>query len=518
MSYVGETYQMPFDTSGMNFNQNIDKIPPNAMVLARNVSLHEGGVGTRGGTQKDNSTVVTGAPDIRGLYHFRLISGTDFKVFGTSAGELFKNSTTTIKTGMSTANKFWFETFENTLYIVDGDTAPQTWDGSAAGTSNITTAATDWSGSNQPDQIIKHGRGVSERLWAKGVASQPGTIYYSDLGNGQDFLNGTAGRVVIDTGDGFGIVGIIEFGDQLFAFGRNRTWIVDDRSVNTVEWGYEAAPWTGGVANHRLLVKTENDLYAMMEDGEIYSVKAAQFNGDYKKASLVRPAFIDRYIRTNVKLSAFEDFHARYDPETRAIKWFVVRAGETEVDTALVYFIDRPPELAWTIHDNQDYNSGYSACSSALVRQAAGNYEVWTGDYSGFLWRLEQANANDDSNAFYNGFRIPNTHYGNPRTTKHFRRGRLVTEPKGAYSLNVAWWVDGAAQTTQTVSLAGTGSVFGTGLFGTATFGGEDLIDSSYDLGQVGKRIQKEFYLNTVNQEFFLSADLTDFKPLGVAP
>ena len=288
--------------------------------------------------------------------------------------------------------------------------------------------------------------------------------------------------------------------------------------MSTVSWGYEQAPWSGGVAHHRLLVKTENDIFAMMEDGEIYSVTAAQFAKDYKKASLVRPAFIDRYIQENVKLSSVMDFHATYDPTLRAIFWLVVRTGQTECDTALVQFVDRPPDQAWVIHDNQSNNSGYSAACSALVRVGAGDYEVWTGDYSGFIWKLNQGNANDDSNAFYNGVKTPNIALDNPRISKHFRAGRIITEPKGSYSVNVAWWVDGVAGTTRTVSLAGTGSVFGTGTLDSATFGGEDLIDSSYDFGQYGKRIQQEFYMNTVNQEFFLSSNLIDFKAMGVLP
>ena len=223
MGYVGSTYSIPFQTSGLNFNKNVDGVPPNGLSIARNVNLHEGGVGTRGGTTKDNSTAVTSSPDIRGLYYFRLNNSTDFKVFATSAGSVYKDTTTTIKTGMSSSNKFWFETFENTLYICDGASVVQTWDGSAGSTSAITSPATDWSGSDQPDQIVKHGKGNSERLWAKGLATKPMNVYYSTLGTGTDFLTGTAGVVQIDTGDGIGIVGLVEFGDNLLAFGKRNT-------------------------------------------------------------------------------------------------------------------------------------------------------------------------------------------------------------------------------------------------------------------------------------------------------
>lgn len=518
MGYAGQSFQIAFDSSALNGNKNIDKIPPNGLLIARNVNLHEGGISTRGGTSKDNSTAVSGAPRIMGLYYFRLKNGNDFKVFAGNDGKVYRNSTTTIRTGGSTSNKYSFETFENNLYIVDGATRPQRWNGAAASTSSMTTVSSDWSGSDWPDQIIKHGYGASERAWAKGVPTFREGVYYSVNGDGDDFGSAGSGKISIETSDGFGVVGLVEFGDTLMAFGKNRAYLIDDTSTSTSNWGYVAAQWTGGVANHRLIVKTDNDVYCMTEDGEIYSVTAAQSYGDYRKASLVRPSHMDRWIQDNVRLSFIDDFNATYDPVTRSIKWFVVRNGETQVDTALVYFIDRPPEIAWTVHDNQDYNSGYSASCSALIRVGTGDYEVWTGDYSGFVWKLEQSNANDDGNGYYNGVKTPNNAFDNPRISKHFRSGRIVTEPKGSYSVNVRYWVDGVEQTSTTVSLAGTGSVFGTGQFGTAVFGGEDLIDSSYELGVVGKRLQREYYLNTANQEFYLSSDILDFKPLGVLP
>ena len=382
----------------------------------------------------------------------------------------------------------------------------------------MTTISADWSGSDFPDQMVKHGFGNSERAWAKGVTAYPEAVYYSVNGDGDDFGGSGSGKISIETSDGFGIVGLVEFGDTLIAFGKKRAYLIEDTSTSTSNWGYAAAQWSGGVANQRLIVRTDNDVFCMMEDGEIYSVTAAQTYGDYRKASLTRPAHIDRWIQDNVRLSFIDDFHASYDPVKRAIKWFMVRNGETQVDTAIVYFIDRPPEVAWSIHDNQDYNSGYSASCSTTVRVGVGDYEVWTGDYSGFIWKLEQGNANDDGNGYYNGVRTPNNSFDGPHVSKHFRRGRVVTEPKGSYSLNVRWWVDGTEQTARTISLSPSGATFGSGLFGTAVFAGEDLIDSSYDLGQVGKRLQREYYLNTANQEFYLSADILDFKPLGVKP
>ena len=182
---------------------------------------------------------------------------------------------------------------------------------------------------------------------------------------------------------------------------------------------------------------------------------------------------------------------------------------------SLDYFLDRPLESAWAVHDNQDFSSGYDASASASVEASAGVFEVWTGDYSGFLWKLEQANKNDDSNAFWGGIRTASTNFGDPRGRKHFKRGKLITTPQGTYSLIVRTWVDGAEMMQQSLSLAGSGAVYGTDVFDTGVYGGDDIISPTYTIGAYGERIQNEFYNNVADQDFFLSQSLIDHRNMG---
>lgn len=514
MGYRGKTYQIPCDRGGLNYNQNTDKIPPESVVSpSRNINYHEGGKRKRGGTAKVNGTAISGAPRLMGGFDFQL-SASSFQVVLGNDGGLYKNSTTTIKTGMSTTNKPSFEVFGSELYVCDGDTTPQTWDGSAAGTSNLTDPNADWTGSNQPFQVIAHGKGASRRLWMLYGSA----VYYSVLADGKDFNGGTSGKITIDTGDAIGLVGGIEFQDRLIVFSRTKAFIIDDTDASTSNWGYEQAAWSGGVAHWRLIVKTPNDLVLMAEDGEIYSIAAAQDYGDYKRASLARPAFIDNYIRENVKLSSIDDFHAVYDPGLRAILFSVIRSGQTQVDTALVYFIDRPPEEAWAIHDNQNTASGYKASCSFLVRASAGSYLIYTGDYSGFIWKLNQATRSDDGNAYYGGLKTPNLAFDNPRLRKHYRRAYIIAKTQGSYNLQVNVWVDGVVQTATTVSLSGTGGVLDTDLLDSFVLGGTEFLDRAFDLGYYGRRIQLELYNSGAGQDFFISQILIDHKTIGALP
>lgn len=514
MAYRGKTYQIPCNRGGMTHNRNADLVSPEMMVHpTRNININEGGRGPRGGTSHVNTTAVTSEPEITGLYDYTLQDGSQFIVFGTSGGDIYKDDTTTISTGLTADCVYNFEVMDNVLFIANGSDTPMTWNGSDAAVTVMTDIPTDWA-TVKPKQFIKHGRGASERMWALGFAS--GTVYASHNGDGDDFSDAHVISIKINTNDGAGIVGGVEYGDRLFAFGKTQTFIVDDSSATSSEWGYDKAQWEGGAAHHRLIVKTPNDIVCMMEDGNIYSVMAAENYGDYKQASLTAPSQMDRWIREHVRLSYISQFHAVYDPVLRAIKFFIVRNGHTTVDTAMVYFIDRPPEEAWVIHSNQTADSGYSARSSALVRKSEGVYKIYTGDYEGFMWELETANKNDNSEAFYAGFKTPNLTFGNAREDKMFNKLRLSLEPKGSYNLYVKKWIDGVVESTVgEVSLAGAGAVLDAFTLDTDSLSDMELIDTSLHIGRVGKRIQFEFYNSTADQSFFVSQAMVDFKPMG---
>ena len=507
MGFAGATYQIPCDRGGFTFNKNLDLVEPFMFVMpSRNINLHQNGRGKRGGTTKVNSTAVSGGPQILGLFDFQL-AASSFQMFAATDGKIYKNTTSAIKTGMSTTNKYNFSVFDQEVYICDGANTPQTWDGAAANTSDITTPAADWS-TTQPIQMVAHGRNASRRMWA--IAGS--AVYYSKLNDGKDWTHSSAGKITIDTEDAYGLVGMIEFGNRLVVFGRKKTWIIVDDDTSTANWGYEAAQWSGGAAHWRGLIKLENDILVLADDAQLYSITGAQEYGDYRVASLTRPSYIDNYIRENISLSDIDDFHAVYDRTLRAVKIFVVRSGQTTIDTALVFFIDRGAKEGWTVHDNQDSSSGYSASASAEVRTGAGQYVIYTGDYSGFLWKLEQSTRSDDSAAYYGGFKTVNLNLENSRLRKHFRQLRCVMEAVGNYDLQISVWVDGEVQSGLTINMGSSGAVLGSFVLGTDVLGGVEFIDGRVDLNFVGKRIQFEFYNSGANQDFFISHILLDFQ------
>lgn len=522
--YMGETFIIDCSKGGFTNNRNTDLLPAEAMMEdTRNINLHKSARSKRGGTDNVNATVITNTPRIWGVYQFREKNGTESIVTATSDGKIQKDYNTEIGTGLTINQAVHFETFNNLLIICTGNNLPQVWTGTGS-ISAMSNVPTDWSGSsNFPRKMVKHGRLASERLWAVGGAVDPFTVYASDLNakdgsTEPDFSDANVITIFIETSDGFGVLNAVEFTDRLICAGKNRIYIIDDLDIDTANWGYEKSPWEGGTASDRTLIAVQNDVISMTEDGTIYSVTATQTYGDYKKASLTRPNFIDQWIRDNVRLLSVQDFHMVYDPVLRAIYIFVVRTGQTEIDMALVYFTDRGPIDGWIIKDNMISDSGYHCSASALVRKAVGDNKIYTGGWDdGYVWELETTSQSDNGAAYSAGFKTPRFHMSDMRLTKRFDTGWIVAAEQGSSVLLVDIWIDGLFISQEVVDLAsgGTGGVYGTGVYGTGVYGGVELIQQSFPINWEGERLELHIHNDNADSDFFITLLMIDFEALG---
>ena len=511
---------MPCNQGGWNANPNIDLIPPTAMVEVKNINLHKGGRGTRGGVDVVNGTQITSGPQVMGVYQFRLKDGSEFIITGTADGKIQTDYNTELKTGLTASKYSLFETFEDVLYVCNGADVPETWDGAAASTTTLAAIPTDWAGTNQPKRFIKHGRENSERLWAFGCPLNPERVYASENGNA-DFTDAKVLQINIETSDGFGIVAGVEYGDRIFFFGKRNTYQIEDTNTDVTKWGYSLTQWSGGAAHERLICKTPNDVVVVSEDLDVYSFVAVQSYGDYKAASITRPSFINKWIDDNVDKSQINKFHIMYDPALRAIKFFVVKNGATQIDTVLVYFIDLGPEKGWTKHEfaSQDFAS----CSD-VVRVSTGIWKIYTGGYSGYVYQLETATFNDNGVAYYNGFTTPYGPIEDSRSTRRFDRLWLIVIPQGSETIDVNLYMDGVIygfyvideSSNNLVDESGN-YVLGNGLQNMSTTVNTllSLQDISSRIGKTGKRIQVEVYNMAINTSFFISQIMLDFVNLG---
>lgn len=518
-----EHITIPLEQSGFTHNPNTDLVPGYMFVEpTRNVETYNGFVEPRRGSAKVNTVAITAAPKGMGGFDFRTNAGTQYIVTAWKSGKVYKDSTNTIIAGMSTSNYFSFETFDvsgtNKLFIADGAVKPQVWDGSSPTTADITSVASDWTGSNFPQQLVRRQQGFSSTMIAIGFSTTKKNFWVSKADDANDFSDANSTKMKCDTGDGYGPVSGMEVGDRFFIAGKSRMFYLDDSSATRTDWQLVPAPFIGGVAHFRLWCRADNNVYAMSEDMVFYQVETATEYGDYRKANLMKAAFMDRWVRENVDASYIADFHMNFDPVSRAIFIWVVRRGKTTANTALVYYVDRDPATAWQIHEAPNTASGYAAASSFLVRYAAGDYRLYTQDASGFIWRLGETTRSDDGNGYYSGFKLaPNT-FGKDGAVKHIPRLFVVAKPSGTATLNINWSVDGANKAPTSVDLTSSVAKFGTAKFGRSKFGSSSLLDRVAELGDKGKRWAFEFYMNTAGKRFQISSVRADVDYLTEQP
>lgn len=491
-------------------------LPPNAMVYpTANIVFERGGRRKRGGTAHAYASAFAGAPKILGIYDCTFSSLARYIITATNAGIVYKNDTDTIATTLGTAKPYSFAFGENKLFIADGVNEPHIWTGTG-NTAEVSEPAADWA-TSPPFQVMLHSRGASQRM----AAINRTTLYlskgYNASGDLEKFITG-AESFYMDTGDGYGLIGMAELGSEIVVFGRQKAYRFDDSDLSVSNWGFAPAQWSGGAAHWRLAVKIPSgDLICMAHDGDIYSVAAAAEHGDYKAASLIQNNMLHQHIKQYVNLSDINNFHGVYHPGLRAVIFFVTSTGKTTNDTALLYFIDRPADEAWMIHNNTVNPSGYNAFSSAVVRDAAsGLLDVYSGNYSGEIWKINQTNRSDNGLAYHGGFVSAYDAIDDPRSDKHFNSLGVTIEPCGGHDLSVRSRIDGITTISGLITVLQSGTrPLGVFVLNTDYLGGKKIQFCKAGIGCIGRLIQHELFNDGANEDFFISEYITDFKPMG---
>jgi len=499
---------MPLNDTGFRDDRNTQLLPPTALLVpSANVNYHEGGLSKRGGTAIKTAGLGQVGQGIKQFY-----TPTAQKTLFCANGVMYHDSYSNIlASGLSTNNAISFVQTSKYILFADGQSNPQYWDGSAGSSSNITPASS-WTG-NMPIQMVTHtraGSSAQDRIWAV----TPDALWYSKLNSSPpDFLNGDAGNIPIDSIGG--LVGAFDLGGQLFAFSRTQTFFIQDTDSSVANWGYTNAIWEGGTASWRLIVKANNNLYFMTEDGLIYDLIGVLTTGGYNAVPLDRPAFVDKFIRDNVNLSNIANFHASYDRKLRAIKWFMQEGGGIN-NIALTYFIDKPPTSAWIIHNNTQATSGYNAAASCEVRVTPGNYQIWTMDYTGNLWGLEQTSRDDNGNAYPVNITTKAQDLNSPRNNKNWLALCFRGEASGTVNFTMYPFVEGVALGPQTFSIDGSGATFDSATFDSSTFATDLLTFDPVYIGTYGRDLQIQLVENEVGTDWFFAEIEYLVKPLGI--
>jgi hypothetical protein len=179
--------------------------------------------------------------------------------------------------GSSSTSPHHMTTF-NDLLIIGGPTQAKSWDQTTfqalAGTPPVFSFSTSHAG----------------RHWAGGVAALPSRLYYSAVGNPEDWVGAGSGSIDIDPGDGDAIVGLLSWKRELWVFkGPNRLSI--HRITGTSPTDFARVPFIYGVsaAGPMSIFPVGDDFAFWSPRGSCHSLTTTSSYGDYTQAYLNYP-------------------------------------------------------------------------------------------------------------------------------------------------------------------------------------------------------------------------------------
>jgi len=482
----------PFDffanTGGLNDGFAPMAIADNEASDLQNIVLSTYGTfKTRDGYAKLNSLTLGASVICTGLKYYAPTSGTkyivgifdndkiykmDYQIGGGPDGT-WDDITGLVSFLVSQNNLASFAVGEDVLMIEDGlnTTAPFKWDGSG----NVE----DLGGSPPNATMIAYHKNMA---FAAGNNTYPSTLYFTDVGNIENWTTGISGNVSIATNDGSEIRVIMPGYDALYIWKDYSIWRLSGDDKDTFQLQRMI---TGvGCSSPKAVSRIGNDFFFTSTQGDTYLYDGAikLLNISTKVQGTINNANFSRW-----QYAVSEQFNDDY----------YLSFSNTGMSTHNRILVFDSFNQAWVKF------TGMNANAMAVADDGVGEDMLIFGDYGGFVYKYPSGTNDADTaiDAFY--------------TTKHFRFPQLNPDKdwkllnvyaaqEGNYNLSVEARKDfGTTGSTQSVNLLGTGaSLWGTAIYGTDLYGGQNLITGRLEINLEGKFFQIKFSNSTSDQPF----------------
>lgn len=460
------------NTGGLNDKLSPISIKDSEASALQNVNFTLGGaIMKRKGYSSDNHVYLNGP--VTGLYQYTQKDGTEYLV-ATAGQKIYKmdsldgafddiTSTLTIATG-STA-LFDFTIANNNLVATNQTNQVIKWTGSGNGSDLTAAPQGQWVEFHQ--NIVFMANTITDTAGASDV--QPSRLYFSNVLDETTWTS--TDYIDVGADDGSEITGLAVLLDTLYIFkenaifrlsGTNRDDFVLSRMVNGVGC---ISGRSIQVINNRIIFQARDGIYVY--DGGI----------NVKKISARIEDTLDDLDATKNEFSVSANFKKLNQYWLSA-----TTSGVTAPDLILVYDYYHD---AWTKYTGIEANAMTTLVDTNDVEQ------LYTGDATTENVFKQNDGDNDDGvaiDAFYTTkwFRFPEI----MESDKVVRLLRVFAKADGNWDLTVDSFQDFASATdSDTITLTGGGSLYGTGLYGTATYAGDEII-----IGRIHLSLRESFF------------------------
>ncbi len=496
--YKGSEAKIPLGDYGLLTDAASDKLPPNALIDAKNiVALTD----YWPNTTAQRLIVATSDGSI-----YRDIGGRNFvggTAITTGLGNLKPNCqfvTGGQESGGRGKKLFFFSYGLNQLKVLADD---------GVVFNSVTTPSVDWTSINYPKCGIIH----RSRLWA--FAGQ--LAYASDTADHTNF-NSNYLAIAVYPGEGGDILGCFVYKTKLFVFKEGGyVYILNDTDTASANWYWQKVANNIGISSPNAISEVIDTLIFGNASGTLSTLDTSQSTGGFDSGDLLRTLQVSQYFRANANRAGTQVQHALYYPDKKLL-FATYRTGYfTYNDQMLVIDFNRQQPRITT------WPKGSPNCL-ALRKGSDSVLRPIYGDASGYIhfmdseMRLEGEVFGGTGTAYTGSFQTSHTDFSYLDQSlgakeKHFDWLAVTYVPEGPHLLSCDFFIDGRFVDTVTFPMnQSVNDPLGTFLLGTDRTAQSNTETIIRKLRGTGRTLSVRLYNAGSNQSFQVSSLTVGFR------
>jgi len=392
------------------------------------------------------------------IFNDKIVAARGEKIFTASAGS---GSWTERDTGRTSAGVYTFERFNfdgnDKLIVADGNNAPTVFNTSFAAT-DVTSA-----GGGEVSTAVTGAKFVvafKDHMFYGGMASNKQEVVFSVPFDEDNFATGSgAGSFKVDDT----ITGLKVFREDLFIFCEDRIF----KLTGTSSSNFAVAPVTRniGCVNGQTIQEFAGDLIFLAPDG-LRTVAGTARIGDVELGTISTP--VQSVFNDNIANAS--GFRSLVIPNKTQYRVFFTKSGIAQAITEGVITSLRGQTFEFA------ELKGIRPTSTDTVTTATETIVIHGGE-GGYVYRQESGNDFDGS-AIGGKYRSPDLSFGDAGIRKHMHRVLVSYKPEAAISADMFLrydYEDPSSPRPAAYSLSASDivAVYGSGVYGTATYGGQ---------------------------------------------
>jgi hypothetical protein len=471
---------------GLNSISSDGVLLPNQLRKATNARLTEfGAIQKRGGTKR-TAAALNGTNDVRNGFTWRQDGGT-IEVLAISGATLYTSSygtypwTWTAQSGtLATTGTPYFARFRDTggndvVYIGDGGLLNK-WDG--------TTLTTDISGTSTTKNIVVH----NQRLWGCGCGTNPQSIFYSSLNNGDTLGNAGSGggEIIVRTFGDETVIALASINTSLLIFHRQGISRLTGYGQSDITVQPEGVSSDVGTIAAGSVVPVENIAYFVSERG-LYRCNESEVA---PVSSQETPDPLLPLIR-QLSASQFDNIRAVLNRATREV-WISIPGYGVYVYHTTLNAWAGPWDTGYISPDTTALWESYDDNELPIILKGDGDSYVSITDAPAVF--LDNVNSDDTGGDRYvMEARFHRLYAGDQALSKAMRWGYLEVDLRGSDQSKVEWRTGEFIGSFELpVSTASSWGGFGT-IWGTGTWGGGGRTSYRIPMGGNGYYVDVSF-------------------------